>query len=139
MRGAPVKDQGQCESCWTFSTTGETESQLEMASGSLASISEQQLLQAEQWLQWRPMYYDLAFHKKSNIASEASYPAAARAASPWQSQVKVSLASRTSLVKTASKMLMALLALSLLPFEADQSSLQMYYLRRVNRQLWNQP
>jgi cathepsin L len=77
----PVKDQGQCGSCWAFSTTGGMEGAWQIASGSLTSMSEQQLVDCStQNSGCNGGSMELAFNFAGtvNVATEASYPYTAR-------------------------------------------------------------
>jgi cathepsin L len=73
----PVKDQGQCGSCWAFSTTGGMEGGWQIASGSLKSLSEQQLVDCStqnNGCNGGSMALAFNFESGQNVCSESSYP-----------------------------------------------------------------
>lgn len=74
----PVKDQGQCGSCWAFGTTGDIEGVTFLKTGNLVSLSEQQLVSCDKGenegcnggLQEDAFDYV----KKNGITTEKDYP-----------------------------------------------------------------
>merc|ERR1712228_278554 len=75
----PVKDQGQCGSCWAFSAVGTVESGYALAAGKLGSYAEQQLVDCStnggsQGCNGGFNQYGISYIGSTGIAAESSYP-----------------------------------------------------------------
>jgi len=79
----PVKDQGQCGSCWAFSAVGTVESAYAIAAGKLGSYAEQQLVDCDttggsQGCNGGFNQYGISYIGSTGIAAESSYPYTAK-------------------------------------------------------------
>ncbi|OIW19978.1 hypothetical protein TanjilG_31852 [Lupinus angustifolius] len=81
-RGAvtPIKDQGQCGSCWAFSTVAATEGIHQLINGKLVSLAEQELVDCDRKGEdhgCKGGYMEDGFEfirKNGGITTEANYP-----------------------------------------------------------------
>jgi len=130
----PIKDQAQCGSCWAFSTTGGVEGAVQVATGRLTSVSEQQLVDCagsagNQGCNGGLM--DDAFNwivSHKGIGSESSYPYTARDGT-CRDVPSVSTISGFKDVQQGSEpaLMSALQGQPIsIAIEADQSSFQLY-------------
>jgi hypothetical protein len=131
----PVKDQGQCGSCWAFSATGAIEGAVQIKTSKLTSVAEQQLVdcagsEGNQGCNGGLMDYAFQWVIKNNgIAGESDYPYTARDGSCKQ---KASVSTITAFKDVPSRNEAALLdAVNLGPVsiavEADKSVFQFYH------------
>lgn len=73
----PIKNQGQCGSCWAFSTVGTLESAYQISTGKLYSLAEQQLVDCDRNNDgcsggWPHTAYD-RYYSDAGVCSESSY------------------------------------------------------------------
>jgi len=135
----PVKDQGQCGSCWAFSTTGGLEGAWQISSGQLTSMSEQQFVDCDTssaGCNGGNMNSAFAWAEKQTVATESSYPYTAKDGSCKSSYSTAipkggvtgyksvgSLFSKATVAKLQSAVDLNPVSIAI---EADQSSFQHY-------------
>ena len=95
----PIKDQGQCGSCWAFSAVGALEGAMQLATGNLTSLAEQQFVDCPSHFALPPlmgchggaMSSAFEFAEKHSICTEASYPYQAKGGSCKSSSCTVGI------------------------------------------------
>merc|ERR1712137_225842 len=79
-----VKNQGSCGSCWSFGSTGSMEGHWFLSSGTLTSLSEQQLMDCDKTDSGCGGGLEssaISYASRNGMCSEASYPYQGRAGS----------------------------------------------------------
>jgi C1A family cysteine protease len=132
----PVKNQGQCGSCWSFSTTGSVEGAWFLAKKELVSLSEQQLVdcstvQGNEGCNGGLMDYAFQYIiANGGITTEAAYPYSATGPNDCQAAGKPVAATIHSYhdIPVSEDALLAAIAQQpvSVAIEADQSSFQFY-------------
>jgi len=128
----PIKDQGQCGSCWAFSTTGSVEGANKIKSGNLVSVSEQQLVDCagsagNQGCNGGLM--DDAFEyiiKNNGLGSEASYPYTAKDGKCKQVPSVATVSKYTDVKKSDETGLMSAVNIEPVSVAVDAQSWQTY-------------
>jgi len=129
-----VKNQGQCGSCWAFSTTGSVEGAHFLKTGSLVSLSEQQLVdcstsQGNEGCNGGLMDYAFEYIISNNgLCSESSYPYQGADGSCQSCSQVTKISSYVDVSQNDESALQAAVAITpvSVAVEADQSGFQFY-------------
>merc|ERR1711966_161986 len=131
----PVKNQGQCGSCWAFSTTGSVEGANAIATGKLQSFSEQQLVDCagsfgNQGCNGGLMDDGFKYIETNGDSLESDYAYTGKTGTCQKSKIKsaVSITGFTDVPAKNEAQLMAAVAKNpvSVAIEADQSGFQFY-------------
>jgi len=130
-----IKDQGQCGSCWAFSTVGSVEGRTAVKTGELPNLSEQQLVdcagkEGNNGCSGGLMDYGFQYIiDNKGITSESKYPyTAADGHCKKKLSADATITSFADVTANSEAQLMAAVAQGpvSVAIEADQSSFQMY-------------